>query len=260
MKEVIINGISLYELTLYFFIYSFLGWIAEVIFAALKNNKFVNRGFLAGPVCPIYGVGMVVALIALNGIRDKWYLLFIFGALMATFLEFITGFILEKLFKTKWWDYSKELFNIGGYICLRFTLLWGVAILLIFNTLVPEIENLVDILPDFVGYILLGVFGAAFITDFTVTVIQLTKIGKHVELLQDISDAMRFNSDKIGATVSKAALTVTEKIEIARKKLSNTRLGKAFPQLKKKFDELREKSKNGGNDIDEHSPKTKFKK
>ena len=253
MKEILLNGISLYQLVLYFFIYSFLGWITEVVYAALKTNKFVNRGFLAGPICPIYGVGIVFALVLLNGVRDKWYLLLIIGALLATVLEFVTGFILEKFFKTKWWDYSKEPFNIGGYICLRFTLLWGFGILLLFYTVVPEIEKLVNILPVIVGYILMGAFSAAFLMDFIVTVLQLTKIGKHVELLQDISDAIRFNSDKIGATVSKTTLSITDKVETARKKLLDTRIGKAFPLLKKKFDELRDKTKKSEhkNDKDE---------
>ena len=118
MYTPIIGYISLYDMMYYFFIYAFLGWTAEVIFAALKNGKFVNRGFLNGPVCPIYGVGMAVLVLLLNPLKNSWWLLFFAGAAFCSILELVTGFVLDKIFKTKWWDYSNEKLNLKGYICI----------------------------------------------------------------------------------------------------------------------------------------------
>ena len=146
MEVDLIGNISLYDMMMYFFIYGFLGWCAEVIYATLKTGKFINRGFLNGPFCPIYGVGMAVCVLLLNTLVEKWYLLFIVGLLFASLLELITGFVLEKIFKTKWWDYSKEPFNIKGYVCLKFSLIWGITILLMFKTLVPLTDLIIELL------------------------------------------------------------------------------------------------------------------
>ena len=100
------------EYALYFFIYAILGWCVEVIHAALARGKFENRGFLNGCWCPIYGVGVVLVLLCLTPININVFVLFIASLILTSVLEFIVGLILEKLFKTKWWDYSKEHFNI----------------------------------------------------------------------------------------------------------------------------------------------------
>ena len=101
-----------------FLIYAFLGWCSEVVFAALNTGKFVNRGFCNGPICPIYGFGMLFVSLCLMPFRDNLPLLFILSLLLTSFIEFITGFVLEKFFNQKWWDYSKLPFNINGYVCL----------------------------------------------------------------------------------------------------------------------------------------------
>ena len=129
MAAVMIGSFSLYEIAMYFFLYAFLGWCCEVIYATLKTGKFVNRGFLNGPVCPIYGTGVVLLLLALTPLRDYAWAVFLAAALICSALELITGFVLEKLFHKKWWDYSDRHFNLCGYICLEMSLLWGVAAL-----------------------------------------------------------------------------------------------------------------------------------
>ena len=93
------------EYALYFFIYAILGWCVEVIHAALKRGKFENRGFLNGCWCPIYGAGVVLVLLSLTPININVFVLFIASLILTSVLEFIVGFIIEKLFKTKWWDY-----------------------------------------------------------------------------------------------------------------------------------------------------------
>ena len=112
---------NIYQALWIFIIYAFLGWCSEVAFAAVNKGKFVNRGFLNGPVCPIYGVGMLIVVLCLWSLRDRPLLLFLGSALLTTALEFVTGFVLEKFFHDKWWDYSDMPFNIKGYVCLKFT-------------------------------------------------------------------------------------------------------------------------------------------
>lgn len=122
-----------YNLLFYFAIYSFAGWCGEVVFATVRHGKFVNRGMLHGAYCPIYGFGLITVIVCLTPIKDSWLLLFAGSAVLTTVLEFITGFVLDKLFGRRWWDYSDKKFNIGGYICPQFTVVWGLACLLAYN-------------------------------------------------------------------------------------------------------------------------------
>ena len=135
MNNVILGSFDLYELFVYFFVYSFIGWCSEVVFAAVKHGKFVNRGFLNGPLCPIYGAGAVCILLALTPLQKgrSWDFLAVFAcsALLCSALEFFTGFIMEKFFHRKWWDYGDRRFNLMSYVCLEMTLLWGFACLLL---------------------------------------------------------------------------------------------------------------------------------
>ena len=95
----------------YFAIYSFAGWCGEVVFATVRHGKFVNRGMLHGAYCPIYGFGLITVIVCLTPIKDSWLLLFVGSAVLTTVLEFITGFVLDKLFGRRWWDYSDKKFN-----------------------------------------------------------------------------------------------------------------------------------------------------
>ena len=119
---------TIYNILWYFFIYAFLGWCLEVCFCSIQTGSFVNRGFLNGPVCPIYGFGMLIAGSSLAPVRDNLILLFFGGMVLASALELVGGWALKKLFHTTWWDYSDEPLNIGGYICLKFSLAWGVCV------------------------------------------------------------------------------------------------------------------------------------
>ena len=117
----------MYQLLWIFFLYAFLGWCTEVSYAALRTGKFVNRGFLNGPVCPIYGCGVVVVLAGLEPLKGNFVLLFLGSVVLTSALEWATGFVLEKLFRQRWRDYSDKPFNLGGYICLEFSVMWGFA-------------------------------------------------------------------------------------------------------------------------------------
>ena len=147
---------TLYQLLWYFFIYAFLGWCLEVVFCTVNSGRWVNRGFLNGPVCPIYGTGMCIVLLVLEPLAGNTLLLFLGSMVLTSALELVTGFVLKKAFHTSWWDYSDQPFNIGGYICLKFSLAWGLAGMAAVRLLHPPIARLVDRLPHTAGWVLLG--------------------------------------------------------------------------------------------------------
>ncbi|WP_412585469.1 putative ABC transporter permease [Hominenteromicrobium sp.] len=159
----IIRGrpMTFYDLLWYFTIYSFLGWCSEVIFATVTTGKFVNRGFLNGPVCPIYGFGMSLVLLVLLPFSDNIPLLFIGGALLTSAIELVGGWALKKFFHTTWWDYSNQPFNLGGYICLKFSILWGLCVVVVIRIVHTAIASLVHWIPFTLGAILVGIFHRA---------------------------------------------------------------------------------------------------
>ena len=112
MWNLTINGTDLYHILNWFFIYSFLGWVCESTYCSLGERRWINRGFLAGPVCPVYGFGAVIVVTLLTPFAYSIPLLFLTGMAATSALEYLTGFLLETLFHTKWWDYSKRRFNI----------------------------------------------------------------------------------------------------------------------------------------------------
>lgn len=204
---------NIYQAVWIFIIYAFLGWCSEVAFAAVNKGKFVNRGFLNGPVCPIYGVGMLIVVLCLWNLRDRPLLLFLGSALLTTALEFVTGFVLERFFHDKWWDYSDMPFNIKGYVCLKFTILWGLAASFIIGAIHRFIYMLIEKTPFVLGAILLAVFSAAFIADFIVTLTALVKLPKKLKAMAEAERALRAVSDKIGDNISDTTIAAKEKGE-----------------------------------------------
>lgn len=204
---------NIYQAVWIFIIYAFLGWCSEVAFAAVNKGKFVNRGFLNGPVYPIYGVGMLIVVLCLWNLRDRPLLLFLGSALLTTALEFVTGFVLERFFHDKWWDYSDMPFNIKGYVCLKFTILWGLAASFIIGAIHRFIYMLIEKTPFVLGAILLAVFSAAFIADFTVTLTALVKLPKKLKAMAEAERALRAVSDKIGENISDTTIAAKEKGE-----------------------------------------------
>lgn len=143
------------ELLLVFAIYSFLGWVVETVFARIKEGKLINRGFLKGPFCPIYGFGVIfiVKTSSLLSIYRKDYhtwlfISIVFSIILVTLLEYITGLILESIFKCKWWDYSDNYANIKGYVCLKYSLIWGLFAFLIICEVNPLILMIIDKIPN----------------------------------------------------------------------------------------------------------------
>ena len=171
LTDTVVCGFSLYHILAYFLIYSCIGWCLEVIYAAATTGQLVNRGFLNGPVCPIYGFGMIIVLFALTPLQHSILLLYIGGVILPSALELVGGWALYKIYHTRWWDYSDFPFNIGGYICLEFCLLWGVGTLVVMRIVHPVVADLVDLIPPFVGVILMCFLYAVYAADVVATAI-----------------------------------------------------------------------------------------
>lgn len=109
------------------FVYSFIGWCGEAAMAAVHRHKFVNRGFVSGPICPVYGAGAAAVAVFLPELKDQLFFLFLGGMIVTTFVEYLTGRLLELIFHRKWWDYSDQRFNLDGYVCLKNSAVWGLC-------------------------------------------------------------------------------------------------------------------------------------
>ncbi len=129
------------KMAIYFFIYAFLGWICEEIFCVVSTHEFVKRGFLLGPICPIYGYGALILILFFNDYKKKPVSLFILASIIFSIFEYITDFFLQALFATRFWDYSGFFLNINSRITLSFAVLWGFGSLIIIKFLHPFITK-----------------------------------------------------------------------------------------------------------------------
>lgn len=226
-----------------FFVYATIGWIIEVVFHAVNVGQFVNRGFLAGAYCPIYGFGMLFVLWFLHPYMDSPWRLFLFSIIITTVIELAGGFLLEFFFQNRWWDYSDMPFNFKGYICVRFSLYWGFATLIAVKFVHPVVEKIYDMLPNFVMYPLFSLLFCVIIVDFIATNIDVLHMNRELAELHAISDKIESFSDNFGERIAdqvfrsqdaKKALDkkFNERMEIFSKR--HSRLLKAFPLLESK--------------------------
>jgi Predicted membrane protein len=221
-----IGGFSLYEICLYFMEYSFFGWILEVLYHAITKGKVVNRGFLNGPVCPIYGFGAVGVLMLSNGIdalstqvNDMTsslnnLTLFFGGMIIATLIELFGGWLLDKLFHTRWWNYSERRFNLHGYICPEFSILWGLAIMFCVRIIQPLMVHSTNaLLPSSIGWPILAVLYGILFIDLIVTTLTVQGWNKKLAELDKIREAMRKPSDLMTATIAEPAIITSQHVD-----------------------------------------------
>lgn len=206
----------MYEYLCYFVIYGFLGWCVEVAYAAVNSGKFVNRGFLNGPICPIYGFGMIIVIVGLTPLMHNKVILFLGAILLTSALEFVTGFALEKIFHGKWWDYSKMPFNLRGYICLKFSIMWGLACIIIMDVIHPVISTFVADIPVTIGKILLSLTLSVMLADVIQTVITVNNLNKQLAHLDEISEKLRTVSNELGENIYEGVTMIKEKSEMVK--------------------------------------------
>ena len=209
-------GFSLYQVFAYFLIYSCLGWCLEVIYAAVTTGQLINRGFLNGPVCPIYGFGMVIVLFALTPLSHSLLLLYLGGVILPSALELVGGWALYKLYHTRWWDYSDYPFNIGGYICLEFSLLWGVGTLIVMKLVHPIIANAVALIPPLVGLILMFLLYVLYAADTIATAFAASDLARDLDALEKVADSMHAVSDAMTELLGTNAMAMDQKMDESR--------------------------------------------
>ena len=209
-------GFSLYQVFAYFLIYSCLGWCLEVIYAAVTTGNLVNRGFLNGPVCPIYGFGMVIVLFALTPLSHSLLLLYLGGVILPSALELVGGWALYKLYHTRWWDYSDYPFNIGGYICLEFSLLWGVGTLIVMKLVHPIIADAVALIPPLVGLILMFLLYVLYAADTIATAFAASDLARDLDALEKVADSMHAVSDAMTELLGTNAMAMDQKMDESR--------------------------------------------
>ena len=214
---------QLRELFFFITIYSFFGWCVEVIYHTVKYGEFSNRGFVGGPVCTIYGVGFAGVAYLLEPFRSSVFVLFPALVVLATLLEFVTGWVLEKVFHEKWWDYTDEPFNVKGYICLRFSLLWGLACTGTLMIIHPLVEKAYAVIPAKVCIVLLSVVAVVYLIDWGVTVIEIRKIRIRLGIAKSIADWMDDVSVFLGSGLHEGTLEVMEKGEEGKEFIAEQR-------------------------------------
>ena len=239
---------SIYYSILYFFVYCFLGWCTEVIFAAFKQHRFVNRGFLNGPICPIYGVGVTLVIACLEAFQSNLLLLYISSVILVTVLEGVTGWAMDKLFHNKWWDYSKLPFNIGGYVCLLFSLIWGVACVFIVYFVHPLIHQVLSLIPHTAGIALIAILGIALLSDIIVTTSAIVKFNQYLERLKHITDELHAISNQIGSELYQNVMHVLDMQESSRQKLDDVKL-EVSEEIRMQIVELKTRAQNLGEKV-----------
>lgn len=218
----------IFEILLYFYIYSFLGWVCESIYCSIGSKKIINRGFLSGPICPIYGFGALLTIFMLGSLKST-ILVFIYGIIITSTLEFIGGYLLETIFHTRWWDYSKRKFNIKGRVCLRNSILFGLLCLALIKLINPIVEGLVSQIPEVMLIIVVIISVTLFIVDFIFTINAINRLNHKLKDLDNIIDELNKAPEKRNNEFYNSEIKF-----IKHKSTLQRRIINAFPDMKHK--------------------------
>jgi len=184
-----------------FFIYSFVGWIVEVVYYGITEGEFINRGYLSGPLCPVYGLGFYLGIWVFEPLTGNFFVTFFGTAFAATFVELIAGVLLYHLFHMRWWDYTEYKFNLHGYICLRFFLYWGIACSLGLYVLHPAVKRLIAFLPLKAEMFILAVLSVILLVDIIISTAVVIGLSQKIRRLEKLNEDMHFFSNKIGSSI-----------------------------------------------------------
>lgn len=206
-----------------FVIGSFLGWVYECIFCTVQTRQWQNRGFLYGPVCPIYGIGVVGAslivtfLPSVSGGSAPWWQIFIACAVGSAILEYSTSAILERRFHAKWWDYSDKPLNIGGYICPLYSVLWGIGCVIVVKYVHPLVQSASDVgIPEKYGWPIMLVLYIIYFIDLIATVLTVAGLNRKLKELDGLDKSLRTVSDHLSEAIGGTTLKTSEKVGEAR--------------------------------------------
>jgi len=241
-----LNTYLFYDYLWYFVIYSLMGWIGEVIFAAIRYRQLVNRGFLNGPYCPIYGVGVLLVIICLSFLKENVFILFLGSVILTTSLEAIVGITLSRVFKKKWWDYSKEPFNFKGYICLSASLAWGAACVMVIKLIHPLMEKFVEIIPLPLGTVFIIFFSIIIMFDLIATASSVIHLNNRLFHIDELATRIKEVSDELTVAIAANTIEFIESGEDFKDSLEDKK-NHLFDSVKKKrelFADLTKKYEN----------------
>ncbi|MGN0483495.1 MAG: hypothetical protein ACI4HI_08070 [Lachnospiraceae bacterium] len=211
---------SMNQWLLFFYFYSFLGWIWESCYVSFLKRKWVNRGFMHGPMLPIYGSGAVVILASTMPFSENVFLIFVVGMCAATLLEYCTGAAMEALFHVRYWDYSNQRFNLNGYICLSSTITWGFFSILMDRVIHPPIAKLLLPIPEKILELMILIITIIATVDFMQSL--------HEALdLRELLDKMTENNEefaKIQARLDEMATVLNENIQEYKEQATERRI------------------------------------
>lgn len=239
-----------------FIAYSVIGWAYESTICSIDEKKLINRGFLNGPLCPVYGCGALVVVFFLNNKTDDIFILFMSGAILTCIVEYITSYALEKLFHARWWDYSDKKFNLNGRICLLGAVVFGILTVLVIKFIHPFIYGIISDFSPITLYITSFVIFIILISDIIFTVYHILLLnGRLAEIQAKISDykeEQKLLEEKARKSFSQWLEAHRDPIEKGKQKIGKIkrfqykRIFKAFPKLnytknKEAFQHIKEK-------------------
>ena len=207
-----------YHWLTFFYIYCFCGWIFESTYVSLKQHRFVNRGFLRLPMLPLYGTGAVMMLWVSLPVKDNLFLVYCSGVVAATLLEYVTGYVMERLFKVRYWDYSNQKFNLHGYICLTSSIAWGFLTIFMTEVIHKPIERFVLNLPPALEWCLLGVVSGCFVMDTIQSTREALNLAKALESVAKL----RADLEEMQVQLALLKAETAQNIENAKEELRET--------------------------------------
>jgi len=199
---------------LLFLTYSFIGWVCEVIYCSVPSKKFINRGFLRGPYCPIYGFGAIAVINILTPFSEKPILVYVLAVIITSLLEYVTGYLLERVYHLKWWDYSNYKFNIHGKVVLHNSLIFGALSLIAIYFLNPILLNTISKLPLRVLHVISLVLLSVFLIDNIISTLNTLKLSANLSKLHLIADEIKEKTSEKLFVKSKSIQSEKERSQI----------------------------------------------
>ena len=192
-----VNYIDIVKIILYFILYSFFGWVMESVLKTIVQKKPVNSGFLYGPFCPIYGFGAIIMFLFLQGFKENIVLLFIIAFFVLSTWEYLVGWMLEKIFHAKYWDYTEYKFNIKGRVCLLNSLFWGFLGVMFIRYIHPFIVEKIDIIKVNDVLFITIILSVIMLVDLIISIIKVKNITIKLEKLKEITNLIKEKIDEL---------------------------------------------------------------
>lgn len=237
---------TIIKYVLLFFFYSAAGWLLESTYCSIGEKKLINRGFLTGPMCPIYGTAAIVLIVLIyNPFKDKPLLVFLLGIILCDVVEYITSFLMEKLFAARWWDYTYEFMNIKGRICLKHSLYWGVISVVFVKVIHPAVDRLYDEINGNYTIYIFAVIMVIFIIDVIYAVIKASDMRKLQLKLNSLIDTVSAYFTDVKESVEDKYETLKSSVERQSDKVADfkSQVEDIFAQFEERFKRFTKKEK-----------------